>query len=112
MSDSTREDEWLSKAFSLEPVVDDGFSTTVMRRVRRKAWARRWTMPIATVIAAVIAARPAIELLLFVNNLFGKVLNQTQLIALPSDWVAQGATYMIAGALIVFGGVFMNALQD
>lgn len=112
MSDLTREDEWLSKAFSLEPVVDDGFSTAVMKRVRRKAWARRWTMPIATVIAAVVAAKPAIDLLLFVNNLFGKVLSQTELLSLPSGWVAQSATYMIAGALIVFGGVFMNALQD
>lgn len=112
MSDSIREDEWLRKAFGQAELADDGFSTAVMRRVRRKARVRRWTMPVATAVAAMIAARPAIELLLFVNSLFGTVLSKAELISVPSDWAAQSASFMIAGALIVLGGVFMSALQD
>jgi len=112
MSDSTREDEWLRKAFGQSELADDGFSAAVMRRVRRKAWLRRWTMPIATVIAAAVAAKPAVELLLFVNSLFGTVLSKAELVSLPSDWVAQSGTIMVTGALVIFGGVFMSALQD
>lgn len=112
MSDSTREDEWLRKAFGQAELSDNGFSAAVMRRVRRKAWMRRWTIPIATVLATAIAARPAVELLLFVNSLFGTVLSKAELVSVPTDWIAQSATFMIAGGLIVFGGVFMSALQD
>ncbi|HEY5654996.1 MAG TPA: hypothetical protein VIS04_04100 [Woeseiaceae bacterium] len=112
MTDLTREDEWLRKVFHQETLADDGFSEAVMRRVRRRRWARRWTMPISVLIGTVIAAKPAIELLVFVNSLFGEVLSKAELLSVPSDWVTQSASFMVAGALLVFGGIFLSALQD
>ena len=112
MSNSAKTDEWLKQAFSQPALADDGFSKAVMRRVRRRAWLRRWTMPIATVIATAVAARPAIDLLLFVNSLFGVAIAKVELLSVPTDWFMHSATGMVTVAMIVFAGIFMNALQD
>ena len=41
-------DRMLESMFASDPVPDDGFSVRVVRKVRRRIWVRRLTLPIAT----------------------------------------------------------------
>jgi len=56
MKDET--DRMLESLFASEPVADDGFSVRVVRKVRRRTWVRRLTLPIATLIGAAISFKP------------------------------------------------------
>ena len=51
-------DRMLESMFAGEPVADDGFSVRVVRKVRRRIWVRRLTLPIATLIGAAISFKP------------------------------------------------------
>ncbi|MDH3645908.1 MAG: hypothetical protein OER80_03960 [Gammaproteobacteria bacterium] len=52
----------------IPPVADDGFSKTVLVRVRRKIWKRRVTLLSATVLGLVIALPTVGQLLLMLSN--------------------------------------------
>ncbi len=56
------QDRMLESVFRAEPIADDGFSTSVVRRVRRRLWINRLTLPLATLIGAVLAFKPAMQL--------------------------------------------------
>ena len=103
-------DDWLKAAFKSEPIVDEGFSLAVMRRVRRQMFVRRWTMPVAVIIGGVIAAKPATELLIFVSRFIDML--PAQISAVPTDWLPQSPTFIIAGVLILVGSGLAQALQD
>ena len=51
-------DRMLESMFASDPVPDDGFSVRVVRKVRRRIWVRRLTLPIATLVGAAISFKP------------------------------------------------------
>ena len=57
------EDRLLETMFQADAISDDGFSNRVLRRIRRQMWVRRLALPIAMVIGAAIAVKPAAQLL-------------------------------------------------
>ena len=56
-----KEDLQLEAMFRSDPVPDDGFSVSVVKRVRRQMWIRRLSLPIAVVLGLIIGLRPIIE---------------------------------------------------
>ncbi len=100
----------LEALFASAPIADDGFSSRVVRRLRRRTWARRLTMPLAVFLGSTIAAGPLAEL---IGNL-GTLLDAlpVNVSTLPVD--ALPSTYMLIGggmllALVLFG---LNILED
>jgi len=57
------EDRLLESMFQSDEIADDGFSDRTVRRINRQVWVRRLALPVAMVVGAAIAVRPALELL-------------------------------------------------
>jgi hypothetical protein len=103
-------DRMLEQMFASPPIADDGFSAKVVRRVRRRNWIRRLTLPIATFIGGAIAFKPLTGL---VTTLAGFV----QLI--PQDVLDASATLLPQVHMIVLGAMLLatclfglRALED
>ncbi len=58
-----REDLALEALFASEPIADDGFSASVVRKLRRRLWVRRLALPAAVGVGAAIAAKPLLGLI-------------------------------------------------
>jgi hypothetical protein len=104
------EDLALEALFASAPIADDGFSTRVVRRIRRRTWARRITMPIAVFLGSLIAAGPLAELMGNLPTLLDAL--PVNASSLPVD--ALPSTYMLVGggmllALVLFA---LNILED
>jgi len=77
------EDLKLEALFRSEPLPDDGFSARVVSRVRRRIWVRRLSLPLAFAVGASIAARPLLQFVQSLPQIFGivpqKVLGELEL---------------------------------
>ena len=102
-------DRFLESLLAAAPIADDGFSERVLRRIRRRLWVRRLTMPVALVLGVIIAVEPAVELLKIGTKLAG---------SLPANWIPTGALVsqfplILAGALLfVIGWLSVRALEE
>ncbi len=56
------EDQLLESLFADSAIADDGFSQSVVRRIRRQVWVRRLALPVAILIGGGIALEPLMEL--------------------------------------------------
>lgn len=52
------DDRLLESMFESAPIADAGFSKTIVRRIRRRLWIRRLTVPIAALIGGAFAVKP------------------------------------------------------
>jgi hypothetical protein len=59
----------LESMFASEPIADNGFSVRVVRKVRRRMWLRRLTLPVASLIGALIAFKPLTQLVTLIAGL-------------------------------------------
>ena len=93
------DDLMLESMFRSEPIADDGFSNRVVRRVRRKIWIRRVTLPVAAAIGVSIAAKPFAALVTSVFGLLGALQVDVPLpgVALPP------LHFIVSGAIILLG---------
>ena len=98
------EDLKLEALFSSEPVSDDGFSATIVSRVRRRMWVQRLSLPIAFVIGVIIAAKPLMQLAGLVPKVFGIV---PQALGDIFDLQLEG---MFQGTTIVWGIMLLAAI--
>ena len=100
------QDRLLESMFELAPIADDGFSEQIVRRVRRKLWVRRITLPVAVVLGLVVASRPMAALVSGVYEL---------LLSMPGDLVPSlegslpSLQLIVTGALVL--GVAMLSLS-
>jgi hypothetical protein len=102
------EDLKLKALFGSEPVQDDGFSASVESRIRRRIWVRRFSLPAALFIGAIIAAKPLMQLATLVPKLAGIVPQSLiDLIDLPLADMFQGTTIilgiMLLGVMMMIG---------
>lgn len=98
------EDLKLEALFRSGPVADDGFSDLVVRRVRRRMWIQRLTLPIAIGIGAVFAAKPVAQLVTLVPKIVSSIpLERVGFVDLPVEGFIQGPT-------IFFGGILLAAM--
>lgn len=105
-----QDDRNLETLFRSEAIPDDGFSERVTRRIRRRLWVRRWTLPIAMVIGGLIAARPALELVSLLPVMLDFVPDSIK--GMPQEWLPQlplVMTALVAGGAMV---LFVRLLED
>lgn len=98
-------DRMLETLFQVEDIPDAGFSDQVLRRLRRQVWVRRLALPIAMLVGAACAARPALELLHIgsdvVDQLAGRSLFES--VAAATQWpVVLAAALVVAIAMVTF----------
>ena len=108
LSDST--DRMLDAVFRSGPIADNGFSGAIVKRIRRRLWLERLTVPVAFVIGLAIAAKPALQLF----DVLKPVLNviPTDVTGLSVDMLPQLQTFALAGILLAGGMVLVRVLAD
>ena len=104
------EDRLLESMFESTPIADNGFSRQIVRRIRRKLWIRRITLPFAVLLGGLVAFQPMAALLKGVYQL---------LLSMPGDLVPSvtgslpSIQLIVTGALILFVALFsLNMLED
>lgn len=104
------DDRKLEALFRSEAIPDRGFSERVVRRIRRRVWVRRWTLPIAMVSGGLIAVRPAMELVSLLPVMLDFVPDSVK--SMPLEWLPQLPLVMAglaaAGAMVLF----VHLLED
>ena len=107
-----KDDLVLEGLFRSDPLPDDGFSATVMSRVRYRIWIRRLALPTALLLGLTISAKPMVQFLDaipgIVTAIFGDALRLEQL---PVLTVPQLST-MLLGASALMAIVLASRLLD
>ncbi len=94
------EDRLLESMFESVPVADDGFSAKVVRKVSRRLWLRRLTLPVAAAIGAMFAVKPLAGL---VKALAGLT------VLIPQDLVSTTTNMIPQAQVIVLGAMLLAA---
>ena len=92
------QDRLLESMFESAPIADDGFSRQIVRRIRRRLWIRRITLPAAVFIGSLVAFRPMAELVKGIYELLS---------SLPGDVLASVLGSLPSLQLIVTGGLIL-----
>jgi len=92
----------LESMFASEPVADNGFSVGVVKKVRRRIWLRRLTLPTATLVGALIAFKPLTQLVTVIAGL-------AQMI--PQDVVDTSALVVPQLPMLVLGAMLLGAFM-
>ena len=107
-----KDDIALEGLFRSDPLPDDGFSATVMSRVRYRIWVRRLALPMALLLGLAISAKPMVQFLSvlpgIVTAIFGDALRLEQL---PVLTVPQLST-MLLGASALMAIVLASRLLE
>ena len=91
-------DRMLESMFASDPIADDGFSVRVVRKVRRRIWVRRLTLPIAALVGAAVSAKPLVGLLTTLAGLVQLV--PEDIVELPQNALPQ-LPYIVLGAMLL-----------
>jgi len=112
MADKFRdaEDRLLETMFDSEPITDNGFSDNIIRRIRRRIWIRRLTLPTAILIGGAIAMKPALQLIVIVSRLLSIVPND--LLAAPVTAIPQLPIVLLGAMLLVIGMLSIRMLEE
>ncbi len=104
------QDRLLESMFESSPIADDGFSKTIIRRIRRKLWIRRIIMPTAVLLGGLVAYQPLAAL---VKSLY------PLLLSIPGDLVPSlseslpSLQLIVTGALVLVVALFsLNMIED
>lgn len=104
------EDRLLNAMFQATPIADDGFSDLVMRRIRRQMWVRRLALPIAVIVGAAIAVKPATQLFGVGAQVFDSLGINTML---PQTAIAtQLPVFVMAGMALAFIMVMFRMSEE
>ena len=103
-------DRMLEAMFASDPIADDGFSVRVVRKVRRRIWVRRLTMPIAVLVGTAISFQPLVGL---VTALAGLVqLIPQDVVDLSYSALPQLPFIVLGAMLLATCMVGLRALED
>ena len=91
-----------------EPVADDGFSATVMRRVARHAWRRRLVLATAGAAGVAIAWQPVWNIAVLLGQEVAQLGSRWPELA----WVLQNPLAIGAGVLLIAAPGFLRWLED
>ena len=94
------EDRVLESMFDSTPIADDGFSTRIVRKIRRRVWLRRLALPLAAVIGGAIAVKPLAEVVTAAVRLSS---------LLPEELVTATTSLIPQVPMIVLGGMLLAA---
>jgi hypothetical protein len=105
--DEDRRMEMLFRA-AAEPVADDGFSVTVMRRVARRAWRRRLVLTTAGAAGLAVAWQPVWTIAVLLGQSLAQLGGRWPELA----WVLQSPLAMAAGLLVIGAPGFFRWLEE
>jgi len=104
------EDRMLESLFESAPIADDGFSNIVLRRIRRRLWARRLALPLATLIGASISFKPLAGLVSMLASLVALVPDE---LSVPvHDAIPQLPMLVLGAMLLATFLVGLRTLED
>ena len=92
------EDRILGELLDSPRLADDGFSNRVVRRIRRRLWLRRLTVPVAGTIGGVIAFKPLTGLVSLAKNL--SALIPENFVAMATGSIPQFQTLVLGAVLL------------
>lgn len=112
MAEKTKDttDRLLESMFRSAAIADDGFSKQVVTRIRRAIWVRRLALPIAMLVGAAIAAKPAAELVSITPRLLSLV--PAELVSVPMSLLPQLPMVVLGGMLLAAVLVFFQSLAE
>jgi hypothetical protein len=97
-----KDDLALEGLFRADPLPDDGFSATVMSRVRYRIWIRRLALPTALLLGLAISLKPMVQFFNalpdIVTAIFGDALRLEQL---PVATVPQLSTMLFGASALM-----------
>lgn len=104
------QDRRLESMFESEPLMDDGFSINIVRKLNRRLWFRRLVLPVSASIGGVVAFKPLVG--------FVKTLSSFAAL-IPSDFLSattvsipQLPTVVMGAALLAVCLFGARALQE
>lgn len=100
----------LEALFEAAPIADDGFSATVVRRLRRRLWIRRLALPVALLVGGSIACKPLVQLSTATATLLGTL--PGEFTALPLESIPQLPILLMGAALLGVAMLTARMLQE
>ena len=104
------QDRMLESMFESAPLADNGFSGQIVRRIRRKLWIRRITLPAAVLLGGLVAFQPLVALAKGVYQLLS---------SMPGDVLPSMAgslpplQLIVTGALVLVVAMFsLSMIED
>ena len=96
------EDLKLEALFKSEAIPDSGFSDRVLKRLKRRLWIRRLSLPTAFVVGMLIALKPLSQLVVTFSQL---------LTVIPADIGGFSLASIPQASTIVLGGMLLAAMM-
>jgi len=98
MADKTSDaqDRFLESVFHSESIPDDGFSDRIVLTIRRRIWINRLALPVAALIGAAFALKPASQLIVALLPLLNIV---------PGDMINAPLQFLPQLQMIMLGGM-------
>ena len=104
------QDRLLESMFESAPLADNGFSRQIVRRIRRKLWIRRITLPVAVVLGGLVAFQPLVA---FMTGMYRLLISMTGDLVPSMASSLPSLQLIVTGALILFVAMFsLNMLED
>ena len=112
MADKTSDalDRLLAAAFSAEPIADDGFSGRIVATLRRRIWVNRLALPVAVLVGAAFALKPALQLVNALVPLLGVV--PAELASIPMHYLPQMQLVVMGGMAFAAGIMLIKILEE
>ena len=112
MADKTSDavDRLLASAFAAEPIADDGFSDRIVARLRRRVWVRRLALPVAVLVGAGIALKPAMQLFSALLPLLNVV--PVELASAPMQVLPQLQLIVLGGMTFAAGIALVKMFEE
>ena len=112
MADKTSDalDRLLVSAFQSERIADAGFSARIVSTIRRRIWVNRLALPVAVVIGAAFALKPAIQLLNALLPLLNIV--PVEIASAPMQYLPQLQLVVLGGMAFAAGITLLKVLEE
>ena len=104
------EDRFLESMFVSEPLMDDGFSINIVRKLNRRLWLRRLTLPIAVSIGGAVAFKPLVGLVTTLAH-FASLLPQN-LVSTATESIPQLQIIVLGAVLLAVCLLGMQTLEE
>ncbi|MEX0975671.1 MAG: hypothetical protein WDZ50_01070 [Woeseia sp.] len=105
-----KEDLKLEALFHSAAIDDAGFSDRIVRRIRWQIRVRRYSLPVAMLIGGLIAAKPAIDLLVVASSLITVI--PEDLRTLPLQSLPQMSTLFTGIAIASVAAMCVRLLEQ
>jgi len=112
MADKTSdaEDRLLKSVFDSAPIPDSGFSKKVVFKIRRRIWINRLALPVAAVVGAAFALKPATQLIVALLPLLDVV--PIDIVSAPMQLLPQLQTIVLGGMMFAAGVTLFKIIEE